>query len=277
MTCGAMWMQHMQEAEAGNDQMTIALFKKAVSMSQKSRYILLSWGLWELNRGRIEVARQLIRDGCLQNPSDVPLLQVWGILEAKTGSIENARILFNRAREIDPEHIPAYHAWAILEFSQGRFQESRQLFQEAVQIAKNRTDLVYCYQAWGCVEAKLENYALARDLFKCGLRLDPQNDPTWVAWINMEENLGLFNRAQEIRLLRTQQRVNVTDMTNFSTLQQEPSLRPVIDKISSWFNPLRQDSEQYGDVQAENDIISQIIDNYKDDQDDLGLDPSSQQ
>eukprot|EP01024_Parvocaulis_polyphysoides_P050724 TRINITY_DN494_c0_g2_i1.p1 TRINITY_DN494_c0_g2~~TRINITY_DN494_c0_g2_i1.p1 ORF type:complete len:267 (-),score=44.13 TRINITY_DN494_c0_g2_i1:277-1077(-) len=248
----------LESQQENNELITRSLFQKALSLAKRSRYILLSYGLWELQRGDVDKARQIFRQGCESNPADVPLMQAYGLLEARFGESETARSLFEKASQIDPNHIPVLQAWALLESGQGRLEESRKLLKIAIERATKNVDQVFCFQAWGCIEEKLQNYATARDLFKCALRIDTQNEPSWVAWIQMEERLGLMNRAQEVRLLRTQQKVDIQQGTNFTTRPQ-PSINPVLNTISNWFNPLGKGDGGYGDKQAEDDILKQIM------------------
>lgn len=52
------------------------LFKKGLEANMRSRYIYLSWGLWEKAQGLPDNARRLFRRGAELNPQDAPLLQV---------------------------------------------------------------------------------------------------------------------------------------------------------------------------------------------------------
>ena len=52
------------------------LFRKGLEANMRSRYIYLSWGLWEKAQGLPDNARRLFRRGAELNPQDAPLLQV---------------------------------------------------------------------------------------------------------------------------------------------------------------------------------------------------------
>ncbi len=59
------------------------LFRKGLEANMRSRYIYLSWGLWEKAQGLPDNARRLFRRGHELNPQDAPLLQVrllWRLL-----------------------------------------------------------------------------------------------------------------------------------------------------------------------------------------------------
>lgn len=76
------------------------------------------WGSLELESGRPEEARRVLKEGAAKHPGDHFLLQRWGSLEAKLGRDDDARALFQRSAHIQP-HAPTYVAWAILEEKQG--------------------------------------------------------------------------------------------------------------------------------------------------------------
>lgn len=49
------------------------------------------------------------------------------------------------------------------------------------------------------LEEREGDTGLARELFKCALKIDSQNVPTWMSWAAMEEREGRSVRADEIR------------------------------------------------------------------------------
>ena len=52
------------------------LFRKGLEVNSRSRYVHLSWGLFERDNGQVDNARELFRRGHLLNPQDAPILQV---------------------------------------------------------------------------------------------------------------------------------------------------------------------------------------------------------
>ena len=46
------------------------------------------------------------------------------------------------------------------------------------------------FHAWGVMEEKEGNGAVARELFKCGVKCDPGNQTVWLTWAEMEERMG---------------------------------------------------------------------------------------
>jgi hypothetical protein len=52
------------------------LFRKGLEANPRSRYIHLSWGLWEKAQGQVDNARSLFKRGHELNPQDAPILQV---------------------------------------------------------------------------------------------------------------------------------------------------------------------------------------------------------
>lgn len=76
-------------------------------------------------------------------------------------------------------------------------------------------------QAWGCMEAELGNVAQARGLFKAGVSLAPDNDACWTAWIRMEEENDLLDRANALRSHRFETAERDALPASFSTLPSE--------------------------------------------------------
>ena len=52
------------------------LLRKGLEANPRSRYVYLSWALWEKKQGQLDDARRLFERGCKLNPSDTALLQV---------------------------------------------------------------------------------------------------------------------------------------------------------------------------------------------------------
>ncbi len=82
----------------------------------RSRYIYLSWALWEQRLGNISNARKLLQRGHDLNRTDPAILQAWGMLEGQEGKVEEARVLFEKAVEIDASHL---YVWQVREVRGG--------------------------------------------------------------------------------------------------------------------------------------------------------------
>jgi hypothetical protein len=52
------------------------LFRKGLEVNHRSRYVYLSWGLFEADMGKEGNARELFRRGNALNPQDPAILQV---------------------------------------------------------------------------------------------------------------------------------------------------------------------------------------------------------
>lgn len=52
------------------------LFRKGLEVNYRSRYVYLSWGLFERDMGKVENARELFKRGHALNPQDPAILQV---------------------------------------------------------------------------------------------------------------------------------------------------------------------------------------------------------
>lgn len=52
------------------------LFRKGLEVNNRSRYVHLSWGIFERDNGQVENARELFRRGHALNPQDAAILQV---------------------------------------------------------------------------------------------------------------------------------------------------------------------------------------------------------
>ena len=52
------------------------LLRKGLEANPRSRYVFLSWALWEKKQGQLDDARRLFERGCKLNPIDTALPQV---------------------------------------------------------------------------------------------------------------------------------------------------------------------------------------------------------
>ena len=73
---------------------------------------------------------------------------------------------------------------------------ARELLQRGVWVAPRSRNACKLFQAWGVLEEREGNVALARQLYKCGVKADPTSETTWLTWAKMEERLENPIRAQ---------------------------------------------------------------------------------
>jgi tetratricopeptide (TPR) repeat protein len=232
----------MLERQHGSDpDIPRMLFRQALEVSPRSRYTYQSWALWEKERGNVEEARRLLRAGARANGRDPALWQAWALLEEEAGDVEEARRLFRRGSRADPGHLYIWQAWGCMEFRQGRLDAARQLFQQGVWAAPSRSrDAALLFQAWAVLESSAGNKELARELFKCAVKADRGSQPSWLAWAAMEEDLGLVDRAAELRAFAMQERVEVVAPPGFTTLPPRSGsgqgmLSPLFQQLGKWF------------------------------------------
>lgn len=234
----ALWQAWaLLEAEKGDKMVARQLFKNALEVNPKSRYTYLAWGLFEKQEGLLDRAQALLEEGHRLNPKDPAILQAWGVLQAQLGNMDRARELFQMGARADRRHQPVWQAWGVMEFRQGNLARARELFQEGVWAGPSSKDVSFVFQAWGVLEMSAGNAGLARELFKCAVKADPKNETTWNTWVKMEERLGAYERANELRNLSFQGRMEVVVPSNFTTLEQTggSNLLPLFEKISEWF------------------------------------------
>jgi len=216
-----------------------SLFKRGLEVSPRSRYTFLSWALWEKEQGNIEEARRLLRTGTHLNARDPALPQAWALLEEEQGNIEDSRKLFRRASKADPGHLYVWQAWGCMEQRAGDVDAARELFQQGIWAAPPRArDVSLIFQAWAVLERDVGNPKLARELFKCAIKANPRSEPTWLAWADMEEDLGGLDRAIELRGFSMQERQEIAAPSNFSTLppaSKESLLQPLFEQLTKWF------------------------------------------
>jgi len=75
--------------------------------------------------------------------------------------------------------------------------------------APKSRDVALLWQAWGVLEAKAGDAPAARALFKAAVRADPASEPSWLAWARLEESVGAYARADELRNFRMQERTEL--------------------------------------------------------------------
>lgn len=217
----AMWHSWalMEEKQSSDPDVPRMLYRKGLEVSPRSRYIHLSWAMFEKSCGNISEARKLLSKGIDLNSRDAALFQAWGLLEEEEGNVEKARKLFKRGSYADKVHIPLWQAWGCMEFREGNLNEARELFQQGIWAAPPRArDVCLLFQAWAVLERSSGDVELARQLFKCAVKADPRSEPSWLAWAAMEEDLGAVQRADELRSFSMQERQEVVAPANFTTL-----------------------------------------------------------
>ncbi|CAK7326348.1 unnamed protein product [Dovyalis caffra] len=214
----ASWLAWAQvEMQQENNLTARKLFEKAVQASPKNRFAWHIWGVFESNIGNIEKARKLLKIGHALNPRDPVLLQSLALLEYKHSTANLARVLFRKASELDPRHQPVWIAWGWMEWKEGNISTARELYQKALSIDTNTESAARCLQAWGVLEQRVGNMSAARRLFRSSLNINSQSYVTWMTWAQLEEDQGNSVRAEEIRNLYFQQRIEVVDDISWVT------------------------------------------------------------
>jgi hypothetical protein len=84
-------------------------------------------------------------------------------------------------------------------------------------------------QAWGVMETKAGNLPAARSLFKTAVSLQPRNDASWEAWLRMEEQNDLMERANALRIARFEAEASNSVPKAFSTMPDAPG--PVLSTV----------------------------------------------
>ncbi|KAE8810755.1 PsbB mRNA maturation factor Mbb1, chloroplastic [Hordeum vulgare] len=208
----ASWLSWAQvEMRAENNAIARKLFEKAVQASPKNRFSWHVWALFEANQGNTDKARKLLKIGHAVNPRDPVILQSLALLEYNCASPNVARVLFRKASQIDPRHQPVWIAWGWMEWKEGNERTARSLYQRALSVNSTNECAARCLQAWGVLEQRVGNYTAARRLLRSSLNINSQSEVTWLTWAALEEEQGDPVRAEEIRDLYFQQRVEVVD------------------------------------------------------------------
>ncbi|XP_044375411.1 protein high chlorophyll fluorescent 107 isoform X3 [Triticum aestivum] len=221
----ASWLSWAQvEMRAENNAIARKLFEKAVQASPKNRFSWHVWALFEANQGNTDKARKLLKIGHAVNPRDPVILQSLALLEYNCASPNVARVLFRKASQIDPRHQPVWigsvnqiymvtgiSAWGWMEWKEGNERTARSLYQRALSVNSTNECAARCLQAWGVLEQRVGNYTAARRLLRSSLNINSQSEVTWLTWAALEEEQGDPVRAEEIRDLYFQQRIEVVD------------------------------------------------------------------
>jgi hypothetical protein len=92
-------------------------------------------------------------------------------------------------------------------------------------------------KAWGLLEASQKNWSSARELFKCAVKVDPRSDAVWMVWLAMEEDLGAFDLASELRSIRRAGAYEFQIPPNFTTRPSSPGL---VNTLKNWLTAFSQ-------------------------------------
>eukprot|EP00250_Pteridium_aquilinum_P015220 c22455_g1_i1 orf=391-2427(+) len=233
-SCASWLAWALLESEKGNVSTARYLFQRGIRASPKNRYSWQAWALFESSQGKKSWARRLFEQGVELNPYDAVLLQAFALFEYDSSNPVKARELFELAASIDPKHQPVWNAWGWMEWKEGNLALARQYYRKSLSVNSRTVDAARTFHAWAILEEGAENYAAARELFKCTLRVDPQNAPAWTSWARLEEDTGNGVRAEEIRMQYLQQRTEVVEEAawdvSFSSM-----FAPAINRIKEFF------------------------------------------
>ncbi|KAG1665983.1 hypothetical protein FOA52_010081 [Chlamydomonas sp. UWO 241] len=205
------------EAKQGDPTAVRYLFKRALGVNPRSRYVHLAWAMWERKQGNVELCVQLLTRGNQLNPTDPAIYQAWAIVQKERGRTDEARKLFEAGVRADPSHLHLWQAWGCMEASLGNGERARELFQEGVWADPRSRDTVFIFHAWAVLERSEGNVGLARELFKAAIKVDPQSSKVWLTWITMEEELGMVDRAEDLRQRQAEQQYVFEVPYNFTT------------------------------------------------------------
>ncbi|KAL6774206.1 MBB1 [Auxenochlorella protothecoides x Auxenochlorella symbiontica] len=209
-----------------------ALYRRGLQAAPGSRYLLLSWAMWEKAAGDVEAARKLLEQGTQACPRDAALWSAWAKLEEQQGEVGVARELYKQGSVADPSHLYVWQGWGCLEFRQGNNDSARALFQRGISMCPPRAkSAAHLFQPWAVLESRNGNTRLARELFKCAVKADPESSPSWNAWADMEANLGALERANELRNFSMQERREVVKPFNFTTLPKAGTFSSMVAKL----------------------------------------------
>lgn len=224
------------EVKEGNCDQARKLFQRGLAADPDNKYVWLSWAVFEAREGYVQRARSLLMRGCKLNPGDPPLLQALARLEAADGNMRIARTLFEQGTKLDPMHQANWQAWALAEYKAGYVDRARELFQRGVWASPRSKNACRLFQAWGLLEERENNTALARQLYKCAVKADQTSEKAWLSWALMEEKQGNDIRAAELRNLCVQQRaeeaVGQQDLSPAAMFGIDSALRPVLTSLS---------------------------------------------
>ncbi|KAL6645699.1 hypothetical protein ACP70R_017307 [Stipagrostis hirtigluma subsp. patula] len=137
-------------------------------------------------------------------------------------------------------------AWGWMEWKEGNARTARTLYQRALSVNSTNECAARCLQAWGVLEQRAGNYTAARRLLRSSLSINSQSEVTWMTWAALEEEQGDPVRAEEIRNLYFQQRVEVVDDASW-VMGFLDIIDPALDSVKKLLNldqssgPARQD------------------------------------
>jgi len=185
----------------GDDRKVIDLFERALAVKPRDGAVLQAYGLFVLNLGDVDGARQLLRRGTKVNRRHAPLWQAWGVLEMRYGTLEAARDIFQKGiwacaqaggvQSGGNACARLWQAWGILEAKDGNYAESRRCFGRALDADRRNVAVI---TAWAQMERLIGNVQDARAVYERALQEFPANTPDrnilWTAYEAMEKNSG---------------------------------------------------------------------------------------
>nr|CAB3501037.1 unnamed protein product [Digitaria exilis] len=174
------------------------LLDKCISFWPEDGRPYVALGKLYCKQSRYDKARAVYERGCQATQGENPYIwQAWAQVEMRAGNNTMARNLFE--------------AWGWMEWKEGNARTARTLYQRALSVNSTNECAARCLQAWGVLEQRAGNYTAARRLLRSSLSINSQSEVTWMTWAALEEEQGDPVRAEEIRNLYFQQRIEVVD------------------------------------------------------------------
>lgn len=184
-----------------------ALYRRGLQAAPGSRYLLLSWAMWEKAAGDVEAARKLLEQGTQACPRDAALWSAWAKLEEQQGEVGVARELYKQGSVADPSHLYVWQVgWGGTVWSpsgnDGVAGAPSLSSGEFACTIRPHASLPPTAQGWGCLEFRQGNNDSARALFQRGISMCPPRAKSaahlFQPWAVLESRNGNTRLAREL-------------------------------------------------------------------------------
>lgn len=176
----------------------LRLYRRCLALNPSDGRAHLGIARLHIANGDIPAARDTFYRGTNVSRKNPHLLQAWGVMEERQGATNRARELYEEALRADPGHAATWVAMGLWWRRVGKnFAKAREMFRRGTQVAPNNYYLWHC---WGMLERDCKRYKLARECFRRGVEANPNNAATYVNWGCLEDTCG--NTEVAIKLFK---------------------------------------------------------------------------
>lgn len=192
----SIWLQAAYfEKNHGTVDSLQSILKTAVENCPKAEVLWLMAAKSKWLSGDVQGARLILSDAFQANPNSEEIWLAAVKLESENAEYQRARKLLDKARSNAPTPRVVMKA-AKLEWQLGDLDKAKELLQK--EGTSRYDDYPKLWMMLGQILEQQSSDEEAREVYKTGLKSNPNSIPLWILWSKLEEKLGALIKARSV-------------------------------------------------------------------------------